>query len=133
MISSRQTFLVFQDALKTSRRGLQRNTFRLPRRLKDVFKTYLQYVFLKRLENVIKTTSKRLSRRIQDIFKTCLQHVFQLCLQDVKTSWKTKKCYTKDVFNTSSPRRMFAGLRLFTGGCKELVWTVGYLPLNPSI
>ena len=110
MISSRQTFLVFQDVLKTSRRGLQRNTFRLPRRLKDVFKTYLQYVFLKRLENVFKTTSKRLSRRIQDIFKTCLQHVFQLCLQDVKTSWKTKKCYTKDVFKASS-------IRLHQGEC----------------
>ena len=27
-----------------------------------------------------------------------------------KTSWKTKKCYTEDVFSTSSPRRMFAGL-----------------------
>ena len=38
----------------------------------DVFKTYLQYVFLKRL---------------QDVFKTCLQDVLQLCLQDVfKTS-----------------------------------------------
>ena len=62
----------------------------------DVFNTYLQYVFLKRL---------------QDVFKTCLQDVLQLCLQDAfKTSWKTKKCYTEDVFSTSSPRRMFAGL-----------------------
>ena len=63
-------------------RRLQRNTFHLPRRLQDVFKTYLQYVFLKRL---------------QDVFKTCLQDVF-------KTSWKTKKCYTEDVLKTSSVR-----------------------------
>ena len=53
----------------------------------DVFKTYLRYVFLKRL---------------QDVFKMCLQDVLQLCLQDVfKTSWKTKKCYTDDVFKKS--------------------------------
>ena len=46
MGQTQQTFLVFQD----------------------VFKTYLQYVFLKRL---------------QDVFKTCLQDVLLLCLQDV--------------------------------------------------
>ena len=63
-------------------RRLQRNNSRLPRPLEDVFKTYLQYVFLKRL---------------QDVFKTCLQDVF-------KTSWKTKKCYTEDVLKTSSVR-----------------------------
>ena len=63
------------------------------RRLEDVFSVTL-FVF-------------------QDVFKTCLQEVLQLCLQDVfKTSWKTKKCYTEDVFSTSSARRMFAGLPL---------------------
>ena len=41
----------------------------------------------------------------QDVFKTFLQNVLQLCLGDVfKTSWKTKKCYTEDIFKTSSVR-----------------------------
>ena len=75
----------------------------------DVFKTYLQYVFLKRLQDIFKMSSRRFqdvfttfSKRLQDVFKTCLQDVF-------KTSLKTKKCYTEDVFSRSSPRRMFAG------------------------
>ena len=58
---------------------------------------------------------KTFSRRLQDVFKTCsgrrlaimswrrLQYVF-------KTSWKTKSCYTEDVFITFSPRQMFAGI-----------------------
>ena len=83
----------------------------------DVFKTYLQYVFLKRLQDVFKTSCKTSSGRFQDVFRTSsktssrrLQDVFKKCLQDVfKTSWKTKKCYTEDAFSTSSPRRMFAG------------------------
>ena len=86
---SQQTFLVFQD----------------------VFKTYSQYVFLKRLQDVFKTSSRRFqdifktssktsSRHLQDVFKTSLQDVLQLCLQDV--------------FSTSSPRRMFAGLLITT-------------------
>ena len=37
--NSQQTFIVFQDVLKTSWRRLQCNTFRLPRPLEDVFKT----------------------------------------------------------------------------------------------
>ena len=86
-VNAQQTFLVFQDVFKTSWRGLQRNTFRLPRRLQDVFKTSP---------------------------KTCFQDVFHLCLQDVfKTSsrhlGRQKKSYTEDVFSTSWPRRMFAG------------------------
>ena len=75
--NSQQTFIVFQDVLKTSWRRLQCNTFRLPRPLEDVFKTYLQYVFLKRL---------------QDVFKTCLQNVLQLCLQDVLEDKKMLHC-----------------------------------------
>ena len=68
-------------------RRLQSNTFRLPRRLQDVFKTYLQYVFLKRLEDVLEDVFKTFSRRFQDV---------------LKTSWKTKKCYTEYVFKMSS-------------------------------
>ena len=86
-VNAQQTFLVFQDVFKTSWRGLQRNTFRLPRRLQDVFKTSP---------------------------KTCFQDVLHLCLQDVfKTSsrhlGRQKKSYTEDVFSTSWSRRMFAG------------------------
>ena len=52
-----------------------------------------------------KTSSRRLQDVFRDVFKTCLQNVLQLCLQDVfKTSWKTKKCYTEDIFKTSSVR-----------------------------
>ena len=81
LLSTQQTFLVFQDVFKTSSRRLQRNTFRLPRPLEDVF-------------------------------KTCLQDVLQLCLQDVfKTSWKTKKCYTEDVFKTPSRRLQYAFIK----------------------
>ena len=59
----------------------------------------------RRLQDVFKTSSRRLPRRLQDVFKTCLQDVLQLCLQDVfKTSWKTKRCYTEEVFKTSSVR-----------------------------
>ena len=88
-------FLVFQDALKTSWRRLQRNTFSSSktssrricntssRCLRDVFKTSSR-----RLKDVTKTSSKR------------------FC----KTSWKTKNVMLKtswrrleDVFSTSSP------------------------------
>ena len=40
--TSQQTYLVFQDVFKTSSRRPQRNSFRLPRPLEDVFKTYFQ-------------------------------------------------------------------------------------------
>ena len=124
MFVTQQTFLVFQDVFKTSWRRLQCNTSSSKtswRRLQDVIKTYLQYVFLKRLQDVFKTSSSRFqnifktsSRPLQDVFKTCLQEVLQLCLQDVfKTSWETKKCYTEDVFSTSSRRRIFAGKVFF--------------------
>ena len=104
---SQQTFFVFQDVLKTS-----------SRRLQDVFEIRLPKRSSRRLQDVFKTFSRRPPRRLQDVFKTCLLDVLQLCLQDVfKTSWKTKNVTLKtssrslqDVFSTSSPRRMFAGL-----------------------
>ena len=73
---AQQTFLVFQDVFKTSWRRLQRDTFHLPRRLQDVFKS----------------SSKTSSRRV---CKTSCNYVF-------KTSWKTKKCYTEDVFTKTN-------------------------------
>ena len=64
------------------------------RRLQDVSKTYLQCVFLKRLQDVLKTSSKTSSRHF---CKTSCNYAF-------KTSWKIKQCYTEDVFKTSSVR-----------------------------
>ena len=97
---SQQTFLVFQDVFKTSWGRLQRNTFRLPRHLQDVFAIRLP---------------KTSSRRLQDVFKMCLQDVLQLCLQDVfKTSWKTKKCYTEDVFTKTNICWEGRSMSLFT-------------------
>ena len=78
-VEPQQTFLVFQDVFSVTLFVFQ-----------DVIKTYLQDVFLKRLQDVFKT-----------FCKTCLQDVLQLYLQDVL---EDKKCYTEDVFKTSSVR-----------------------------
>ena len=106
---SQQTFLVFQDVLKTSWRRIQRNTFRLPRRLADVFKTYLQCAFLKRLQDVLQDLFKTFPRRLQDVFARRLAIMPSRRLQDVfQTSWNTKKMlqwrHLQDVFKTSSVR-----------------------------
>ena len=73
---SQQTFLVFQDVFKTSTRCLQRNTFRLPRRLQDVFAIRL-----------LKTSS----RRLQDVFARRLAIMSSRRLQYVLT--KTNVCW----------------------------------------
>ena len=95
-----------EDVLKTSSRGAckmsSENVFKMSSQ--DVFKMSsgrLQGILARRLlQGVLKTYS----RRIQE-------DVLQLCLEDVlKTSQKTKKCYTEDAFSTSSPRRMFTGM-----------------------
>ena len=78
MFVTQQTFLVFQDVFKTSWRRLQCNTSSSKtswRRLQDVIKTYLQYVFLKRLQVVFKTSLRRLPRPLQDVFKTSSRRV----------------------------------------------------------
>ena len=111
---------------KTSRRRLQdvlqRNIFRLLRPLQDVFKT-----FSRRLQDIFKTSSRRLQNIFQDVFKTSSRRVcktscsyvfkkssrrLQGALKDkknvtLKTSWRCLQY----VFNTSSPRRMFAGFK----------------------
>ena len=90
---------VFQDVLKISWRCLECNNFwsykTFWRRFEDVFKTCLQNVFQKCLQDVL---ARRL---LQDVLKMSCNYI-------LKTSWKTKKCYTEDVFSTSSPRRLFA-------------------------
>ena len=73
-----------------------------PRRLQDVLKKSSAWHF---------SSSKTSSRRLQDVFAIRLpktsskrfQDVLQLCLQDVfKTSWKTKKSYTEEVFTKTN-------------------------------
>ena len=64
-------------------------------------------------QDVFKTFSRRLQDVFQDVFKTCLQDVLQLCLQDVLEDKKMLHWRRlQDVFSTSSPRRMFAGIRV---------------------
>ena len=127
-----------QDVLKMSWRRLQNVSKASWRCLEDVLKTSwrcLEDVFARHLEDVLKTSW----RCLEDVLKTpwrCLEDVFPILLEDVlktydqyeyigldqdvfwrrisianmfvlKSLLKTK---TKDVFKTSSSRRMFAGL-----------------------
>ena len=50
---------------------------RLPKRLEDVFKTYLQDVFKTCLEDVLKTY-------LEDVLKTCLKHVLKILWRQAK-------------------------------------------------
>ena len=56
--------------------------FRLPRRLEDVFKTYLQDVF---------KTYRRLGRQkncyAEDVFKTCLEDTFKMSWRPTNVYW----------------------------------------------
>ena len=87
------------------------------RRLEDVFKTFLQDVLKtswRDFKDVLKTSWKRMTRTsilvlIQDVFwrRVSKANIFVL----MKTPWRCLlKTKTKDVFQTSSSRRMFAGL-----------------------
>ena len=91
-----------EDILKTSSKRLG-DVLKTPwRGLKDVLKTSWG-----RLEGVLKTSWNRL----EDVLKTYGQHKYIGLDQDVlKASWRCLlKTKTKDVFKTSSSRRMFAG------------------------
>ena len=87
------------------------------RRLEDVFKTFLQDVLKtswRDFKDVLKTSWKCMTRTsilvlIQDVFwrRVSKANIFVL----MKTPWRCLlKTKTKDVFKTSSSRRMFAGL-----------------------
>ena len=67
--NSQQTFLVFQDILKTS---CSVTTFCLPRRLPKTPSRCLEDVFNTSSQDVFKT----FSRRLQEVFTTCLQDAF---------------------------------------------------------
>ena len=76
----------------------------------------------RRLQDVFKTSSRRLPRRLQNVFKTSSRRVCKTsCNYVFKTSsrrlgrqknvtLKTSSRRLQDVFSTSSPRRMFAGM-----------------------
>ena len=84
---------------KTSSRRLQRNTFRLPRRLQDVSKTYLQYVFLKLLQDVFARRLAIMSPR-------------RICNMSSRRFGRQKNVILKTSsrrLSTSSPRQMFGG------------------------
>ena len=99
---------------KTSSRRLEDvssiTIFRLPRRLEDVLKTYLEYLFQKRLQGVFKMSSqdvfKTFSRRFQDVLARRLQEdVLQLCLEDLFKMTSRRLARQKNVtLKTSSVR-----------------------------
>ena len=55
---SQQTLLFSKLTSRRLEGAFRVALFRFPRCLEDVFKTYLQYVFLKRLQDVFKTSSE---------------------------------------------------------------------------
>ena len=123
----------FSNVIKTSSRWLQ-----------DVFKVCLQDLFERRHQDVFKTSSRCpqnvFARRFQVVSKTCSRRicktsswrrlqedVWQLCLESfLKTSsrslerqrkvvLKTSSRRLQDIFSTSSPKLIFAGLKMVSG------------------
>ena len=111
-LQTQQTFLVFQDVFKTSWRRLQRSIFRLPRpldlftkRLPKTSSRRLQDVFLKRIQDVFKTSSKCLPRRLQDVLKTSSRRV---CKKSCNYVFKTSSRNLPDVLED---KKMFKSNR----------------------
>ena len=105
-----------EDVLKTFLQDVFKTFWR---RLKDVFARHLEDVLKtswKRLEDVLKTSWRRMAKTSILILTRRLKtydYGEYICLdQDVfKTSWRCLlKMKTKDVFKTSSSRRMFSGI-----------------------
>ena len=69
-----------------------------PRRLQDVLKTSLRRICNTSSYNVFKTSSRRLPRHFQDVFAK------GLAVMSSRRLGRQKKCYTEDVFKTSSVR-----------------------------
>ena len=111
-----------QDFLKMSWRGLCNTSWR---RLENVFEDVLKRSW-KRLEDVLKTSW----RRLEDVWPRRIYWSWPRRLEDVRlrrtySSWSRRllKTKTKDVFKTSSSRRMFAGLNLPTVHAQLLLKT----------
>ena len=84
----------YKNVFKRSSRRLRRTS---SRRFQDVYK-----MSSKRLQDVLRLVCKISSLRpLQDVFKRSSRRRL------AKTSWKTKKCYTENVFKTSSRRLQY--------------------------
>ena len=97
--------------------------FRLPKSLEEICNTSSKNVIktsYRRLQDVFKTFSRRLPRSLQAVFaRRLLQDVFKKTsyYYVLTTSWKKKNVTLKtssrrlkNIFSTSSTRRIFAGL-----------------------
>ena len=108
-----------EEVLKTSWKRLSKTSWRC---LEDVLQ-----MSWRRLTDVLKTSSRYLNdvyaRRLEDVLKTSSEDVW---VKWIYSSWwrRLVKTKTKDVFKTSSSRRMFAGLDI------SLAITVGNSPLG---
>ena len=100
---TQQTFVDLQDVLKTSSARLQRNNFSSS---KTSWRC-LEDVFARRLEDILKTSWRRMIKTNIFVWRRMSKaNIIVL----IKTSWRRLlKTKTKDVFKTSSSRRMFAG------------------------
>ena len=97
-----------EDVLKTFWRSLENV---LTRRLEDILKTSWRL-----LENVLKTSWRRMTKtNILVLIKTSSEDVYVRWI-----IWRLLKTKTKDVFKTSSSRRMFAG------NCVDKILTFGF-------
>ena len=114
-VYTQQTFVGFQDVLKTSSARLQRNNFRSCktswRGLEDVFKTSPK-TSSRRLGRRKNVTMKASSRRLEDVLKTCLEGVLKTYLEDVfKTSQRQTKVLL--VISVSNKSRCVSNKSLF--------------------
>ena len=93
LLFTQQNISCFEDVFKTSWRRLQRNTFRFPRLLQDVFAIRLPQTSSRRLRDMFaRRLAIRSSRPLQDVFARRLEIMSSRRLQDVfKTIKKDKK------------------------------------------
>ena len=110
-VIAQQRFVGLQEVLKTSwRHVLKTSSARLQRNNFSSSKTSwrcLEDVFARRLEDILKTSWRRMIKTNIFVWRRMSKaNIIVL----IKTSWRRLlKTKTKDVFKTSSSRRMFAG------------------------
>ena len=110
-VIAQQRFVGLQEVLTTSwRHVLKTSSARLQRNNFSSSKTSwrcLEDVFARRLEDILKTSWRRMIKTNIFVWRRMSKaNIFVL----IKTSWRRLlKTKTKDVFKTSSSRRMFAG------------------------
>ena len=132
IMSSRQNCKIsswrrLKDVLQTTcwKQFLKKSWRRLGRSFGNMSWRHLQDVFTrsfgKRKNVTLKTSSRRLKevlrKLFEEVFKTSRRHCWKTFGKHVlKTSWRTKKCYTEDIFKTFWRRLekqdIFAGLSM---------------------